>query len=769
MNLDHSAEIAIGTGPNDIGTRDIRESKPENLSICRLCADVAVIVWDIPSPARQSTKCALEMPVQPVPLLSVGIPLESGGTRMFWAMRTGSEPVEFALSAGSLGPTVQSILYPANELASFDSERILSDLTLPGHIKLLSTILTTWRSAFRLSRNQTFASLVRDITLALTPEPREIQNCGQPVAGHHLLETAVDPMLGEISAVYGVSNGSVIVIPPRFTVGQQSQKAWQPFHLLVESPQSLPSSFLFVLTGQKGVAIRKLSDASSEPMDFGKWWTKWQGNADLREFLVNQLAKLGPSGPAVAIDLQSRSPLPVRQITQSASHNPAAEIDLALALDSGLIVGGWYHDPAAMLGDIEYLPANGSAISLKAHFHKFPGKIAKSEDAPQADVTGFVAWLPAAKNLGPLLQPRFQMRLTSGATAPLVPAPQPFEPAEQRKRILRAVPPQHTRPKVFETILAPALTEVEKKLGATVRISETKDFGTIPANPVASIVIPLYRNLDFLRFQFSALATDPWIVANAELIFVLDSPEIHDDTEHMLGGLHILHDLPFRLVIMNRNGGYARACNAGASVATGTAIVMLNSDVVPEKHGWLQELLQPLFDNKRLGAIGPRLLFEDGSLQHAGLYFARDRHGVWLNHHYYKGMPGSYAPALVGRDVPGVTGACLITRKDIFDLVGGYTEDYVIGDYEDSDLCLKTRQLGFQVYYDPAVALYHFERRSIRRSADYMRGLASQYNSWLHTQRWDDDITELMAPPEDDTQTAPSSNVIVAKYERSVA
>jgi hypothetical protein len=43
------------------------------------------------------------------------------------------------------------------------------------------------------------------------------------------------------------------------------------------------------------------------------------------------------------------------------------------------------------------------------------------------------------------------------------------------------------------------------------------------------------------------------------------------------------------------------------------------------------------------------------------------------------------------------------------------------------------------------VCLYHFERRSIRRSQDYMRGVASQYNSWLHTQRWEDDITELMA------------------------
>lgn len=128
-----------------------------------------------------------------------------------------------------------------------------------------------------------------------------------------------------------------------------------------------------------------------------------------------------------------------------------------------------------------------------------------------------------------------------------------------------------------------------------------KDYGTTPASPFASIVIPLYRNLDFLRFQFSSMATDPWLVENAEFIFVLDSPEIQDDTEHMLGGLHILHDMPFKLAIMNRNGGYARACNAGASIATGTTIVMLNSDVVPAEHGWLQRLIQPLFDQPKLG------------------------------------------------------------------------------------------------------------------------------------------------------------------------
>ena len=278
MNLDHSADI---------------ESKTENLSICRLCADVAVVIWDIPGPARTTTKCTFEMPVQPVPLLSVGIPLENGGLRMFWAMRTGSEPAELSLSAGSLGPTAQAVVYPAKELAPFDVEYVVSDLTLPGHIKLLTTILTTWRSTFRLSRNQTFASLVRDLTFALTPEPREAQHCGEPVQGHHLLETAVDPMLGEISAIYGITSGSVMVIPPRFVVGRQARNAWQPCHLLLEAAQDLPSSLLLVLTGQKGVAVRKLASAS-EQTDFAKWWTKWQGNGALREFLVRQLGKLSP-------------------------------------------------------------------------------------------------------------------------------------------------------------------------------------------------------------------------------------------------------------------------------------------------------------------------------------------------------------------------------------------------------------------------------------------------------------------------------------------
>jgi GT2 family glycosyltransferase len=107
-------------------------------------------------------------------------------------------------------------------------------------------------------------------------------------------------------------------------------------------------------------------------------------------------------------------------------------------------------------------------------------------------------------------------------------------------------------------------------------------------------------------------------------------------------------------------------------------------------------------------------------------------------------MPGSYAPANVERPVPGVTGACIVMPRELFDELGGFDESYVIGDYEDSDLCLKIRRAGFGIVYAPGVELYHLERQSISRSVDYTRGAASQHNAWLQTRRWDAQIEALM-------------------------
>jgi len=76
--------------------------------------------------------------------------------------------------------------------------------------------------------------------------------------------------------------------------------------------------------------------------------------------------------------------------------------------------------------------------------------------------------------------------------------------------------------------------------------------------------------------------------------------------------------------------------------------------------------------------------------------------------------------------------------------VGGFTEDYIIGDYEDSDLCLKLRAEGGEIYFCPEATLFHFERKSINRHAGYQRSVAGLYNRWLAGRRWDQSMSELM-------------------------
>ena len=732
----------------------------ETARIFRLGTELAVLIWDLPEVLPASTRCQLSMAQSPVPLVSMMLPLGGGSHRMLWAMKPEKQPVTVDICTEHGGTLETAVLQPARLLAPLDVETLFADLAPDARIKFIGNLLTVWRSAFRIAGDPLFNMVVEDALHALVPEPQAASVVCQIARANHLIETTINPDLGEITAIYAIGTTSITGIPAKHVLRRSVKNGLQSCHFIAEIPSP---PFLFVLLSKNGLAIRQLADGKPRHANLQTWWSKNREAADLREMIVRRLASLPEGAAAMAIDLQTRVPLAASKVAKSPMH-PSGEIDLALALEGGLLAGGWFHAPSSTFAGIDYVGEDGTAIPLDGNTYKFPAWAQGKDEKSKTDVTGFVSWIPFTHSPGPLLQPRFQMRLASGAVRPLVPKPQPFEPATQRNHVLRAVPPQHATDAAFRTILAPALQDIERRLGKTIEIDSTKDYGLPETAPLVSIVVPLYKVLDFLRFQLSGMATDPWLAANTEIIYVLDSPEIQDETEHLLGGLHLLHGLPMKLVVMNRNGGYARACNAGARFARGAILVMLNSDVVPSSPGWLQTLSRPLLENRALGAIGPKLLFEDGSLQHAGLYFGRDRRGIWLNHHFHKGMPGDYRPAQQTRDVPGVTGACLVSRRETYERVGGFTEDYVIGDYEDSDLCLKIRRLGLQIAYEPAACLYHLERRSIRRSQDYMRGVASQYNSWLHTQRWEDDISDLMA-----NQTGKDPDRAIAATERSAA
>jgi GT2 family glycosyltransferase len=300
----------------------------------------------------------------------------------------------------------------------------------------------------------------------------------------------------------------------------------------------------------------------------------------------------------------------------------------------------------------------------------------------------------------------------------------------------------------------PALTRLQTRLRESACIDDVTQYGRSVDSPMVSIVVPLYGRIDFMEHQLCQFMHDPDI-RGVDLIYVLDSPELGTQMANSAAALHSLYQLPFRTVTLSRNTGYPIANNLGASVARGRLLLLLNSDVVPDGPGWIQAMTAFYDATPDIGALGPKLLYEDGSLQHAGLYFDRDAGSeLWTNLHYFKGLQSDFEAANVARPVPAVTGACMMIARSLWEALGGLSPDYVQGGYEDSDLCLRLLEAGRDNWYLPHVQLHHLEDQSFPSAA---RVMATSYNSWLQTERWGDRIAEIMREERYSPQREPAT------------
>jgi hypothetical protein len=145
--------------------------------------------------------------------------------------------------------------------------------------------------------------------------------------------------------------------------------------------------------------------------------------------------------------------------------------------------------------------------------------------------------------------------------------------------------------------------------------------------------------------------------------------------------------------------------NLGAQAAGSELLVFLNDDITPHHPDWL-ELMAAHLVRPEIGAVGGRLLYPSGALQHAGLVLGL-QDGV--------GHPGrgSYSADLMyylqmPRDVSAITGACLGIRRNVFQEVGGFDPTFPVN-YNDVDLCLKIVNSGYRVIVDPRIELTHLE------------------------------------------------------------
>jgi GT2 family glycosyltransferase len=288
----------------------------------------------------------------------------------------------------------------------------------------------------------------------------------------------------------------------------------------------------------------------------------------------------------------------------------------------------------------------------------------------------------------------------------------------------------------------PAITRIQNQIEAWARVDQIEEFGDPPVAPEVSIVVPLYQRIDLVEQQLAEFTQDPEL-REAELIYVLDSPEQGIYLVDLVSRLYPIYKVPMRIAILEQNVGFALANNAGASLARGRLLLLMNSDILPAAPGWLGRM-QEFYDSKpQMGALGVKLLYEDESIQHAGMYFHQPTGtNLWLDAHYFKGLHRDFPAANVTRAVPGVSGACMMIDAALYEELGGLGGKYVQGDYEDFDLCLRLAEMGRESWYYPEVELYHLEALSYTGS---LRVPANRYNMWLHTHLWRHRIEELMA------------------------
>jgi len=295
----------------------------------------------------------------------------------------------------------------------------------------------------------------------------------------------------------------------------------------------------------------------------------------------------------------------------------------------------------------------------------------------------------------------------------------------------------------FDSVLGPAVTRLAAARLRTKPQVTRIDFGTAPDSPGATLVVPLYGRLDYLEPQLALFAHDP-AMRDAELLYVLDEPQRRREAEDLCGSLHARLALPFSLLMLDRNLGFAPASNVGLAAARGATLCFLNSDVFPLANGWLPALTARLAADERLGIVGPLLLREDGTVQHEGMTFHRlPRYGNWFfSHHAREGLlpeGAGLAPAAA------VTGACMVLPTALARTLGGFDEGYLIGDFEDSDLCLRARAAGFTCAVDHDVRLCHLGRRSQAAPEERWRMNLVLFNAWVHHARWADTLAG-MAP-----------------------
>lgn len=275
---------------------------------------------------------------------------------------------------------------------------------------------------------------------------------------------------------------------------------------------------------------------------------------------------------------------------------------------------------------------------------------------------------------------------------------------------------------------AGAMSEFARDLFAdTIRLpsasASIRKFGPEPKGDVEySHIIVLYKKCDLLTLQLSLFAESALSTTkNIEFLIAANGMEIAADVHKMIELFLLKYTMNISVVVIPDNVGFGEANNICARAASGKYLLITNPDVFPLDDQLYRDLDTVIAESQPGDIFGGWLYYADGSVMHVGMVVEFDeevsRQGQSISLprvvHEYKGYSDELLSQMLGRRsariVQAITGAWQVIARSDFIRIGGFSNDFIFGHYEDADLCIRATADGCRIIVDSRLRLWHLE------------------------------------------------------------
>ncbi len=228
----------------------------------------------------------------------------------------------------------------------------------------------------------------------------------------------------------------------------------------------------------------------------------------------------------------------------------------------------------------------------------------------------------------------------------------------------------------------------------------------IQGEPLISILIPnCDHREDLLRCVNSIREKSTW--KNWEII-IIENNSREPETEACYEALR--KDARIRVIRREGSFNFSALNNLGAREARGEHLLLLNNDTEVLAPDWMQEMLM-YSQREDVGAVGAKLYYPDGTIQHAGIGVGLLHLAAHMHRHFPPGHPGYMGRLCYAQNLSAVTAACMMVRKDVWESLNGMEEDFPVV-FNDVDFCLRVRESGKLIVWTPWAELTHYESKS---------------------------------------------------------